>query len=44
MLTRMLGFGVALATTAIATSEFEVQDFNTKLFWKRPEQGKCPYN
>ena len=36
MLTKTIGFGVVLATTAMA-AEYEVADFNSKLFWKRPE-------
>ena len=36
---KLTGFAAALATMA-AAQEYTIEDFNTKMFWKRPEQGK----
>jgi len=31
---------VAALTAMAVEAKYDVEDFNTKLFWKRPEQGK----
>jgi len=39
MLKKPAAFVAALTAMAVE-AKYDVEDFNTKLFWKRPEQGK----
>ena len=31
---------LALSANSVLADEYTIEDFHTKLFWKRPDQGK----